>query len=59
MKIATVKDAFHFHPENRVKYKIIFGKFKVNLPEGELRQYCYFRNYTYILKKYWIRYKFT
>ncbi|HAV2209448.1 TPA: glycosyltransferase [Enterobacter cloacae] len=52
MKIATVKDAFHFHPENRVKYKIIFGKFKVNLPEGELRQYCYFRNYTYILKKY-------
>lgn len=52
MKIATVKDALHFHPENRVKFKMIFGRLKVNLPEGELRQYCYFRNYTYILKKY-------
>ncbi|NUU67352.1 glycosyltransferase family 2 protein [Enterobacteriaceae bacterium BIT-l23] len=52
VNIGTVKDAFHFHPENRVNSKLIFNRIKVNLPEDSLRRYCYFRNYTYIIKKY-------
>lgn len=53
MKICTVLKARHIHPENRIKSKIIFNKIKINLPDGKLRRYCYFRNYTYILSKYY------
>lgn len=52
INVATVISAIHYHPSNRVKFKMILGSVKVNIPEGNLRQYCYFRNYTYILKKY-------
>lgn len=54
-KICTVISARHFHPRNRIPFVMVLRYFKVNLPEGNLRRYCYFRNYTYILKKYYTR----
>ncbi|MFS2224591.1 glycosyltransferase [Pantoea sp. B65] len=54
-RICTVICARHYHPKNRVPFVLVLGRFKVNLPDGKLRRYCYFRNYTYILKKYYSR----
>ena len=49
----TVISARHFHPKDRIKLSsTLFGKKNILYPEGKLRQYCVFRNYTYINKKY-------
>lgn len=50
----TIISAIHYHPKDRLQpVKIMGGKKSILYPEGELRQYCVFRNYTYINKKYY------
>lgn len=52
-KVGTVLDAIHYHPKNRIKqYNIFFNKASVNYPDGKLRQYCLFRNYSYVFFNY-------
>lgn len=49
----TILSAVHYHPKDRIKYsETILGK-KILFPDGKLRQYCVFRNHTYINKKYY------
>lgn len=58
-KVVTILQAIHYHPKNRIKQiDILFGKSKVNFPDGELRQYCLFRNYAFIFFNYYPRKRF-
>lgn len=53
-EVATLSRAKHFHPRNRInKTNFLFNKLAINLPDGNLRRYCYFRNYSFILKNYY------
>ena len=52
-KSVLVKDAIHFHPADRqrTKRKSFLGTYKII--DGSLRQYCYYRNTSYNLYKYY------
>lgn len=49
----TVTDAIHFHPKDRlVLYPDFLGKKCIVYVESELKRYCKYRNFVYVLKKY-------
>jgi GT2 family glycosyltransferase len=44
-RVATVIDSIFFHPRSREKQVVIFnGKYKLNLHESKIKNYCEFRN---------------
>jgi rhamnopyranosyl-N-acetylglucosaminyl-diphospho-decaprenol beta-1,3/1,4-galactofuranosyltransferase len=52
-KIATITHAIHNHPKGKVKVHHFFlGRCKVEYQDSKLHDYCYFRNYSYMNKKY-------
>lgn len=49
----TIINAIHYHPKDRlVLHKDFLGRHKIIHVESSLRNYCKYRNTTYVLKKY-------
>lgn len=49
----TIINAVHKHPKSRLMlYDDILGRKSIIFTESSLRNYCYYRNRTYIIKKY-------
>ena len=49
----TIINAIHYHPKDRlVLHKDFLGRHKIIYVQSSLRNYCKYRNTTYVLKKY-------
>lgn len=54
----TITGAIHKHPKDRMVYqKDLIGRNRIVYVDSNLRNYCFYRNQAYILKKYYRRIK--
>jgi rhamnopyranosyl-N-acetylglucosaminyl-diphospho-decaprenol beta-1,3/1,4-galactofuranosyltransferase len=50
--ISTVTDAIHRHPQESNERKLFFKRFTIPLFENQFKNYCHFRNYSFIYTMY-------